>query len=302
MQRYLWIAGFVLLARLKALRSLGRRAWRKLGGRPSGDPAAALPRAVPRTVWLYWDKGEAAAPPLVRACITSWREQNPTWRVEVLDRAAAAAIVAGPDDGGTMSVQAYSDLLRLRLLERHGGVWADATVYCLQPLDHWLPPLTRHGFFAFVWTETDSWLLWPNMRRLVTSWFLAAAPGHPLVTDWAGHSFAYWQGRSRPHDYYWVHLIFEYLVRTDRGFRREWERMPKLGAVGPHLVHDHVRNPRDAEAVRAALRSGAVPVQKLRWNWPEADLARAREVLDALPAPETAPGAAPDTAPAARAV
>jgi hypothetical protein len=34
--------------------------------------------------------------------------------------------------------QAKSDIIRLHLLAQHGGVWADATVLCLQPLDHWL--------------------------------------------------------------------------------------------------------------------------------------------------------------------
>ena len=35
-----------------------------------------------------------------------------------------------------ISIVKFSDLLRLRLLSCHGGVWADATLFCVQPLDH----------------------------------------------------------------------------------------------------------------------------------------------------------------------
>ena len=33
---------------------------------------------------------------------------------------------------------AQSDVVRLNVLANHGGVWADATVACMQPLDLWL--------------------------------------------------------------------------------------------------------------------------------------------------------------------
>ena len=280
-----WTLPFALLVRAKQMRSLLRRAGRRVLGWRNDRPSDPLPRAVPKTVWLYWDSGEATAPPLVRACIASWRRQNPGWQVRVLDRDSVAAVVdmpLGPDD---IPVQAYSDLLRLRLLDRHGGVWADATLFCLHPLDGWLPPLAQYGFFAYLWTEGDGWFLWPNEHRVVTSWFLAGAPGDAVVATWARRSFDYWQGRRTPHTYYWVHLIFEYLLLSDRGFRRAIARMPKLGAYGPHIVHDHVMRGGDPAPVRRALAGGAVPVQKLRWNWSPEQVRRAGEVLDALGEP-----------------
>eukprot|EP00445_Apocalathium_hangoei_P077835 CAMPEP_0204174854 /NCGR_PEP_ID=MMETSP0361-20130328/46253_1 /ASSEMBLY_ACC=CAM_ASM_000343 /TAXON_ID=268821 /ORGANISM="Scrippsiella Hangoei, Strain SHTV-5" /LENGTH=117 /DNA_ID=CAMNT_0051133407 /DNA_START=26 /DNA_END=375 /DNA_ORIENTATION=- len=45
---------------------------------------------------------------------------------------------------------AESDLLRLALLYRHGGCWADSTMLCRRPLDDWLPQATEaSGCFAF---------------------------------------------------------------------------------------------------------------------------------------------------------
>jgi mannosyltransferase OCH1-like enzyme len=34
-----------------------------------------------------------------------------------------------------MTIQAKSDMIRLHVLSTHGGVWADSTMLCLQPLD-----------------------------------------------------------------------------------------------------------------------------------------------------------------------
>jgi len=276
---------FVALARFKTARSLARRAIARATGRRPDRFEAALPRTIPKTVWIYWEGGEAAAPPLVAACIASWRRLNPGWQVVVLDAAGLAARGEIPARPATMTVQAHSDLVRLRLLRRHGGVWADATVMCLRPLDHWLPPVAASGFFAFLWTDADSWFVRPDIHRLLTSWFLASEPEGAVIAPWEAASYAYWQGRSRPHDYYWVHLILETLVASDRGVRAAFAAMPRLGAYLPHLVHDYVRKGRDGEAVRAALASGAVPVQKLRWTWSEAERARAAEVLEALAAP-----------------
>jgi hypothetical protein len=278
---------FVCLIRLKELRSLARRALRKLTGRKPDGRALSQPRAIPKKIWIYWDKGEEASPPLVRASIASWRAQNPGWEVTVLDQDSAPAIGRLPMGPGEVPVQSYADLLRLRLLREYGGVWADATLYCLRPLDEWLPPLAQSGFFAYVWTPTDRWFILPNVLREMTNWFLAAAPQGEVISRWEGASFAYWEGRKRPHVYYWPHVLFEYLALTSSAFRRAAGRMPRVGAFGAHLVHDCVTGKTDVEHTRALLATGACPVQKLRWNWPDDRVARLREVLGDRPGLET---------------
>lgn len=281
-----WIVPYVSLVWLKKQHSLLRRIKRKLTGKGYEGFEGSLPRNIPKKIWIFWNTSETTAPPVVRACIDSWRQQNPGWDVTVLDQdnLAQHTDMAPP---GEITIQAYSDLLRLWLLRRHGGVWVDATCYCMTPLDHWLPVAAQHGFFGFIWSRTDRWFILPNVFRVMTSWFLASEPEGAIVVPWEEKSFEYWDGRKTAHVYYWVHMIFEYLIWTDRGFRKAWRQMPKLGAFGPHLVHDYVMTGRDPAKLRAALSSGAVPLQKLRWNWSDEELAKAREVMPDLPAPVT---------------
>lgn len=124
---------------------------------------------------MYWDRGLKNAPDLVRICVESWQRQNPDWTVRVLDEATVPNFVGMTDvrdRNPRLTIQAYSDILRWRLLAQHGGVWADSTLYCAVPLDTWLAShMTPKGFFAFRSPEAF----------LYHSWFLAGNPDNPIV-------------------------------------------------------------------------------------------------------------------------
>jgi hypothetical protein len=72
-----------------------------------------------------------------------------------------------------LSVQALSDWVRVCALEKHGGVWLDATVVCVRPLEAWvdLGLDNLQGFTAW-------------HPKILESWALAAPPRHPLVSAW----------------------------------------------------------------------------------------------------------------------
>lgn len=143
---------------------------------------------LPRTVWMYWEQGVDKAPDVVRHCLDSWREKNPGWKVVMLDQESVAefadlSVIIGPDHH-RLPVQNRSDILRLNLLARHGGVWADATCLCHRSLDSWIHKCMRSGFFAF----RD-----PGRDRLIASWFMAACTGNHLIRSFCAAHNAYWK-------------------------------------------------------------------------------------------------------------
>lgn len=273
---------FLVVVLIKKGRSLTRRLHRKLGGKAQTTYPGSLPKTLPKIIWIYWDKGEDAAPALVRAAIESWRSKNPRWDVRVLNAQTVGSIASLQQTPDALPPQAFTDLARLRLLRDNGGVWVDATLYCLRPLDDWLPVLVRHGFFCFTWTESDRWLLWPNVMREMTNWFIAALPRNELLSAWDARSQRYWEGRTTAEIYYWPHVLLEMMSLTNRSVRKRIRRMPRIGAFGPHIVHDYIENARDYDRTRDALSTGAAPIQKLRWSWSEDDANRALALLRAL--------------------
>lgn len=248
-----------------------------------GLGAAAGPwPEIPRRLWIYWGQGEAQAPELVRRCIASWREQNPGWEIRVLDATSAAELVDLSDIAPGLAFRLKSDALRLRLLARYGGVWADATSYCHRPLDDWMPLLGGlTGFFTFAAPGRDRW---------IANWFIAAAPGGVLITRWcAAYDRYVTRLRHMPTVYFMMIYAFQWALLRDPALMAEFRRQGGLVAGPAFTLMAHLEGRSGPEAARAALAAG-YPVSKLSWKSkiPETEL------LTRLAAFLETPGSGPD--------
>lgn len=200
-----------------------------------GMPAKGDPSDLPRRIFLFWDTGYDEAPELCQACIDSWRDQNPGWQVEVLDSGAITGILDRTEFPADMKPAAFADMLRVHLLAQHGGVWADATVYCTRPLDDWLPMLFNQSELFFFSR--------PGKDRIVSSWFIAARAGSPAMAALRKTCDRYWVGRKKqPLNYFWLHSIIEYLTLRPGAFRRAFTSMPLIGAEMCHRVQQEHRD------------------------------------------------------------
>lgn len=228
-------------------------------GEPSESGEACAAPELPRRIWIYWAQGWNQAPPLVAACRRSWIERNPGWTIESLDadtvpqHITLVAAIAGKQ----LSPNHLANLIRLHLLAEHGGVWVDATTFCGAPLDDWLPAVMTSGFFAFSR---------PGRDRLLSTWFLAARPGHPLVTGWLERSRRYWRLIERADVYFWMHYLFADACRHDSEFRAWWAKSGRISARAPHLVQDNAYRTEGVDQILAAIAAGTVPVHKLHWR------------------------------------
>ena len=239
--------------------------WARFRARQA-DMASARPGALPRTVWMYWHDW-AEAPEIAHQSVLSWRLRNPGWTVRTLDRDSVRALIA-PDvlhkiNTLDIRVQHRSDLIRMELLGRHGGVWADATSFCSWPLDDWLPGYMQEGFFAFSRGSATP-------ERPVANWFLAGVPGSALLQQLRQRIWQYWQGRQEADSYFWFHGLFAGLLATDTDFRDRWNRIPVLSCM--HPFHFGPKAGRLAEpptaAARRLLAHPPGPVYKLTHRLP----------------------------------
>jgi hypothetical protein len=258
---------------------------------------------IPKIIWIFWQQGVENAPALVRQCVASWKKYNPEWQVIVLDEQNMAQHAVIPpvtrENCVKVSRQALSEVLRINLLAQHGGVWADATCLCCQPLDKWLHDCTRSGFFAFAQPAKD---------RLLSSWFLVARQSCPLTRVCAEMVNDYFAHNARPlksrfaksiakrlvkiamcsprlasylvhprlvktfpvNPYFCFQYIFYRMIATNEQCRRIWEATPKISADGPHAMQHQARNPITPD-IQAIINARRDPVYKLNWrlkNWP----------------------------------
>ena len=89
---------------------------------------------------MYWHQGWNKAPDIVKRCADTWQRHNPTWDINFLDATTLGEKVKLPVALKSMNLPlpALSDVIRMCLLKKYGGVWADATLWCVRPLDDWI--------------------------------------------------------------------------------------------------------------------------------------------------------------------
>ncbi len=213
-----------------------------------------------RHIWILWQQGWENAPPIVKACAQSWKDMNPDWELHFLDEKSIAdfAPIYNTISAPKASRTAKANIARLSLLLENGGVWADATLFCQQPLNNWLPKAMGTGFFTFSY---------PRPYRYCDIWFLASAPQTHLISAWLAMVRDYWGHFSRPHHYYWMEYLFEFLAQNDEHVAKVWLEMTKLSALGPHLVQGFPFKETIPELALSTLKNGIIPVQKLSHKW-----------------------------------
>jgi hypothetical protein len=253
-----------------------------------------------RTIFLLWWQGFANAPPLVRACIESWRRFHPDWRVVALDAHTIGDWIALDDmidlARPDIPLQKVANVARLALLRAHGGVWADATLYCLRPLDEWLPRYHTIGLTAF---------RNPTPDRMIATWFFAADKDNAIVAALLAEFVAFLNAHRFPnqgtdesmaeidglmpalgkdvkstlgwfepglierlgaHPYFILHYIFNRLMLDDARLRALWDSAPALDIGASGRLRKLADRKDGLERALALIDRGAGPVQKLDWR------------------------------------
>lgn len=151
-----------------------------------------ITNSIPNKIWLYWNSPLASAPDVVKRSVQSWTRLNPDYDViflcddnieEILGINFNAVFRLATVNLG---LALKADILRLYLLKNYGGIWADTTTFCLQPLDKWLPSTNKQSsFFTFRHNS--------NSTRPIEVWFIAVTPSCPVInfafTNFIKHTF-----------------------------------------------------------------------------------------------------------------
>jgi hypothetical protein len=254
---------------------------------------------IPKTLWILWYQGYSEAPPVVKKCIDSWVRENSNWQIVILDKSNIGDYFEVDIPEGkfaSLSLTKQSNIIRLQLLSKYGGVWADATTYCMKPLDDWLWDYTSTGFFVF-----HS----PGADRLLATWFIASEKANPIVLEWRkrmtiffaenyfdingrfnkviiktlskllnknNRTTKYWFSPIvtkllRVYPYFICHYIFERLVTTDQQCQNLWKNTHKVSADGPHNIQNiGLHSPID-ETTKTEIDEKRIPLYKLNWRY-----------------------------------
>jgi hypothetical protein len=139
--------------------------------------------AIPRIIWSYW-QGEAS--PSVTACRNSWLRNNPDWTIHVLSSQDLRSYLPDfPPLPRALPPQKISNLVRLMLMERHGGVWLDASTIATTSLD-WIRSLVnaRQCEVGLFWNERQGVYKRDAGSPIVENGCICASPGSAFIKHW----------------------------------------------------------------------------------------------------------------------
>lgn len=213
-------------------------------------------------VWVLWLDGIENAPKVVQVCFESVQRCFPDKKIRLLTEENYRDYVTFPDfiqekiDSGVITKTHMSDLLRLELLIRYGGIWLDATVLCSSPE---VPSyMTDSDLFLFQDLKPG----WDGHCQRISSWMIAARTNHPILRLTRALLYEYWKKNRKMDDYFLFHDFFELAIET---YPEEWNKVIPCSNSAPHILLLRLFEPYN-EQVWSAAKS-MTPFHKLTYKF-----------------------------------
>ncbi|MCS8561651.1 MULTISPECIES: capsular polysaccharide synthesis protein [Weissella] len=186
------------------------------------------------TVWVYWNSERVEDAPLpIQAAVRSIKRAFRTKRVVVLNDSNLEKYITIPQDiltkkeNGVISLAMFSDIVRLNLLIKHGGIWLDSTVLVEDDIEN-----TK----IYKAIDDSKLFFFQNLRPgrmgnsiYLSSWLISAWSNDPtmiktldIVNDYISGVHSKWQIA----DYFLLHIVWHLVFENNPGYLESVKKVP----------------------------------------------------------------------------
>ena len=191
-----------------------------------------------KNIWTLWWQGEEKAPELVRACIRSMKENANGATLHVLtesnikDYLEIPPFVSKAKEQGILSMANFTDILRLMLLEKYGGLWLDSTIFVSKPIPS---EIFSRPFYSLhtKWDESTCYV----QHNLYHIFVIGSKPQGKLVSFTKNMFFEYISKHNTYIDYFMLDYIFFIAYQTFLDVKKEIDTLPYSSERLYDLVH-----------------------------------------------------------------
>lgn len=173
-----------------------------------------IPHESSNKVWICWFQGMEQAPELVKKCYRSVRDNMPNKEIILITSDNLKQYVQFPEyiidkwEKGQITHTHMTDLLRLELLIRYGGLWLDATVFCS---GNNIPDyMTDSDLFFFQCLKPGR----DGHTHINSSWLISAKTNNKILMAVRDLCYEYWKKHNSLIDYFLLHdfmaIVLEY--------------------------------------------------------------------------------------------
>lgn len=215
-------------------------------------------------IWILWWQGEDNMPELVRTAVATVKRATDK-EVVFITEANYKDYIEMPDfiyqkvKKGIITMAALSDYIRVSLLDSHGGLWIDSTVFFAQPI-----PSEVYGVELFsIRNVTKSCQFVANGKWNVQ--FLGTNVRHNRVFFQMKTIFEeYWKKYSILVDYLLVDYCFEYIYENDEASKMLFDKIPYTNP-NMHKLREMLNDVYDEDAYQS-LVNGETYLFKLTYK------------------------------------
>ena len=228
---------------------------------PQLENNSICPISETEYVWICWLQGEHMAPPLVQRCIESVKLHCKDRKVVVLSNENIADFIEIPSyvitkmQAGIISMTHYSDIVRLSLLSKYGGIWIDSTILMTGPMPDYI---LESPFFLFHSASSLGHVLCANG-------FMAACPHHPIIEDVKSFILEYWKKENRLVTYSVMHLAITLATEFRKIDRQYWESVPIYYYANNEILRQMLNAPYDKKQYERIV--AITPIHKLTYKF-----------------------------------
>lgn len=185
-------------------------------------------------IWICWFQGIENAPELVKACYNSVVKNYNDKEIIVLTEENYKQYVDMPEyilkkwEKGYITFAHFSDILRIELLSKYGGLWLDSTIFTTKKSEL----VFNEDIDLFVYKQVD--LDRKNPLSIVaSSWLMYSNKNNNIINLTKKLLYEYWKNYNYIINYNLIHLFFTLSTEV---YKDEWNKVPTFNNISPHIL------------------------------------------------------------------
>lgn len=218
---------------------------------------------ISNKVWVCWFQGMENAPKLVKRCYQSLRENLTDREIVLITSENMMEYVQFPEfivekwKSGVITYTHMTDLLRLELLIRYGGMWVDATVFCSRKREEIPEYYFNSDLFFYQCLKPGR----DGHSSYISSWLMNARSSNRILMATQHLIYEYWKDYKEMLDYF---LLHDFMAIVLDYYSEEWKDVIPVDNAAPHILLLRLFDEFDPQLWEAAMEQ--TPFHKLSYK------------------------------------
>lgn len=194
-----------------------------------------LPHKQSNKIWVCWFQGIENAPKLVQKCFQSLKDNLTDREIILITSENMMEYVSFPPfilekwRAGIITYTHMTDLLRIELLIRYGGMWVDATVLCTEKREKIPEYYFNSDLFLYQCLKPGR----DGHSEYVSSWLISAKTNNKILMAVRYLCYEYWKEHKIMLDYFLLHSFISIVLDY---YPEEWKGIMPCDNATPHIL------------------------------------------------------------------